>query len=47
MTRDTAGVSLYSRNGLDLSKRFPLIVAAIAGLPADPFANSARGLSCG
>jgi ATP-dependent DNA ligase len=32
--RHAAGVRLYSRNCYDFSKRFPLIVAAIATLPA-------------
>jgi hypothetical protein len=32
--RDAAGVRLYTRNGNDFSKRFPLVVAAIAALPA-------------
>jgi ATP-dependent DNA ligase len=32
--RDAKGVRLYSRNGHDFSKRFPQVVAAIAGLPA-------------
>jgi ATP-dependent DNA ligase len=32
--RDAASVRLYTRNGNDLSKRFPLVVAAIATLPA-------------
>jgi len=32
--RDAAGVWLYSRNGHDFGKRFPLIVAAVAALPA-------------
>jgi len=31
--RDAAGVRLYTRNGNDFTKRFPLIVAAIATLP--------------
>jgi bifunctional non-homologous end joining protein LigD len=32
--RDTAGVRLYTRNGHDFAARFPLIVAAVATLPA-------------
>jgi ATP-dependent DNA ligase len=32
--RDATGVQLYIRNGNDFSKRFPLIVAAVATLPA-------------
>jgi ATP-dependent DNA ligase len=32
--RDAGGVRLYSRNGYDFGKRFPLIVAAVAALPA-------------
>jgi bifunctional non-homologous end joining protein LigD len=31
--RDAAGVRLYSRNGNDFTKRFPLVVAAVATLP--------------
>jgi bifunctional non-homologous end joining protein LigD len=31
--RDAAGVRLYTRNGHDFSKRFPLIVVAVATLP--------------
>jgi bifunctional non-homologous end joining protein LigD len=31
--RDAAGVRLYTRNGNDFTKRFPLVVAAIATLP--------------
>jgi ATP-dependent DNA ligase len=31
--RDAAGVRLYSRNGHDFSKRFPVVVAAVATLP--------------
>jgi hypothetical protein len=32
--RDAAGVRLYTRNGNDFGKRFPLIVAAITALLA-------------
>jgi ATP-dependent DNA ligase len=32
--RDAAGVRLYTRNGHDFAARFPLIVAAVATLPA-------------
>jgi ATP-dependent DNA ligase len=32
--RDVAGVRLYTRNGNDFTERFPLIVAAVAMLPA-------------
>jgi bifunctional non-homologous end joining protein LigD len=32
--RDAAGVRLFTRNGHDFGKRFPLVVAAIAALPA-------------
>jgi bifunctional non-homologous end joining protein LigD len=32
--RDAKGVRLYTRNGYDFSKRFPLVVAAVAALPA-------------
>jgi bifunctional non-homologous end joining protein LigD len=32
--RDAAGVRLYIRNGNDFTKRFPLVVAAVATLPA-------------
>jgi ATP-dependent DNA ligase len=32
--RDESGVRLYSRNGDDFTKRFPLVVVAIATLPA-------------
>jgi ATP-dependent DNA ligase len=31
--RDAKGVRLYTRNGNDFSKRFPLVVAAVATLP--------------
>jgi ATP-dependent DNA ligase len=31
--RDDAGVRLYTRNGNDFTKRFPLIIAAVAMLP--------------
>jgi ATP-dependent DNA ligase len=31
--RDAAGVRLYTRNGNDFTKRFPLVVAAVAALP--------------
>jgi ATP-dependent DNA ligase len=31
--RDAAGVRLYTRNGNDFSKRFPLVMAAVATLP--------------
>jgi ATP-dependent DNA ligase len=31
--RDTTGVRLYTRNGHDFGKRFPLILAAVAALP--------------
>jgi ATP-dependent DNA ligase len=31
--RDAAGVRLITRNGYDLSKRFPMIAAAVAALP--------------
>jgi ATP-dependent DNA ligase len=31
--RDAAGVRLYTRNGNDFTKRFPLVVAAVATLP--------------
>ena len=31
--RDAAGVRLYTRNGNDFTKRFPLAVAAVATLP--------------
>jgi bifunctional non-homologous end joining protein LigD len=32
--RDAAGVRLYTRGGHDFTARFPLIVAAVAALPA-------------
>jgi ATP-dependent DNA ligase len=32
--RDAGGVRLYTRNGNDFTERFPLVVAAIAVLPA-------------
>jgi ATP-dependent DNA ligase len=32
--RDAKGVRLYTRNGHDFTKRFPLVVAAVATLPA-------------
>jgi hypothetical protein len=32
--RDAKGVRVYTRNGNDFSKRFPLIMAAVATLPA-------------
>jgi hypothetical protein len=31
--RDAEGVRLYTRNGNDFTKRFPLVVAAVATLP--------------
>jgi bifunctional non-homologous end joining protein LigD len=31
--RDAASVRLYTRNGNDFTKRFPLVVAAVATLP--------------
>jgi hypothetical protein len=31
--RDGSGVRLYTRNGHDFSRRFPLVVAAVATLP--------------
>jgi len=31
--RDSKGVRLYTRNGNDFTKRFPLVVAAVATLP--------------
>jgi bifunctional non-homologous end joining protein LigD len=35
--RDTAGVRLITRNGNDFTNRFPIIVAAVAALPARSF----------
>jgi ATP-dependent DNA ligase len=32
--RDAAGVRLFTRNGHDFGKRFPLVVTAVAALPA-------------
>jgi ATP-dependent DNA ligase len=32
--RDAAGVRLYTRNGHDFTKRFPLVAATVAMLPA-------------
>jgi ATP-dependent DNA ligase len=32
--RDASGVRLFTRNGHDIGKRFPLVVAAVAALPA-------------
>jgi ATP-dependent DNA ligase len=32
--RDAKGMRLYTRNGNDFTKRFPLVVAAVATLPA-------------
>jgi ATP-dependent DNA ligase len=34
--RDAAGVRLYTRNGNDFTKRFPVVVAAVATLPVRP-----------
>jgi bifunctional non-homologous end joining protein LigD len=31
--RDAKGVRLYTRNGNDFTKRFPLVVAAVATVP--------------
>jgi bifunctional non-homologous end joining protein LigD len=42
--RAAAGVRLYSRNGHDFTKRFPLIVAAVATLQ-DLIAGAGAGCS--
>jgi bifunctional non-homologous end joining protein LigD len=35
--RDGAGIRLITRNGNDFSNRFPIIIAAVAALPARSF----------
>jgi bifunctional non-homologous end joining protein LigD len=51
--RDAAGVRLYTRNGNDFGKRFPLIVAAITALLArtcvidgEAIVGDETGLAC-
>jgi hypothetical protein len=41
--RDTKGVRLHTRNGNDFSQRFPLVVAAVAALPARACLIAAAG----
>ena len=44
--RDASRVRLFSRNGYDFSERFPLIVAAIAALPARSCAVDGEAIAC-
>ena len=44
--RDAAGVQLITRNRYDLSERFPLIVAAMAALPARSCVVDGEAIAC-
>ena len=44
--RDAAGVRLTTRNGYDFSKRFPLILAAVAALPARSCVLDGEAIAC-
>ena len=44
--RDASRVRLITRNGYDFSERFPLIVAAIAALPARSCAVDGEAIAC-
>ena len=44
--RDGARVRLFTRNGYDFSARFPLIVAAVAALPAQSCVVDGEAIAC-
>ena len=44
--RDSAGVRLFTRNGHDLTARFPLAAAAVAALPGRSFLLDGEAIVC-
>jgi hypothetical protein len=44
--RDAAGVRLITRNGNDFTKRFPLVVAAVAALPGRSCLIDGEAIAC-
>jgi ATP-dependent DNA ligase len=44
--RDGTGVRLITRNGFDFAKRFPLVAAAIAALPARKCVIDGEAIAC-